>query len=114
MQPQLQPRARLPVEEVEETVTDIEQRLRDNVIRLDDRRPHKAAYVVCMSCAKDWVSVSPAKTKLLECPACGKPKGEPVQINSIEWFTRFMSGKNRAQKTLVLLNAKRMSDEGLI
>lgn len=34
----------------------------DNVINLDDHRPHMTAYVACLDCAKDWIAVAPADT----------------------------------------------------
>lgn len=82
----------------------------NNVINLDDHRPHEAHYVACMACGKDWVAVAPAGVTNLECPECGKMEGEPVKINDIDWFTRFMvdNESQRLRRTMVCLNAKRM------
>ena len=80
----------------------------ENIVNLDDHRPHKAQYVACMDCAKDWAAVFPATVQRLECPACGKMAGEPVRIHDMAWFRRFMQGDNLPQRTLVCLNAKRM------
>lgn len=79
-----------------------------NVINLDDHRPHSAQYVACMECAHDWVAVAPKGTEALECPSCGAMAGEPVAIRNVEWFKRFMSGKDQPKRTLVCLNANRM------
>lgn len=84
----------------------------DNVIRLDEHRPHEARYVACMKCAHDWVAVFPVGVPVLECSACGEMAGEPVAYNDLKWFRRFidfkMDEKEQMKRTLVLLNAKRM------
>lgn len=81
----------------------------DKVIALDDHRPHTATYVACMACAADWVAVSPVSAKVpLECPKCGAMEGEAVQPHSLDWFNRFMAGKDQKRRTMVLLNANRM------
>ena len=82
-----------------------------NVVALDDFRPHDAQYVVCMDCAHDWIAVSPTTVTEFECPGCGAMSGEVVQPHNLEWFKRFMAGKNTNRRTLVLLNAKRMETE---
>lgn len=79
-----------------------------DIIDLSDFRAHSATYVACMSCAKDWVAVAPVGVAALECPSCGKMEGEQVQIHDIDWFNRFMSGKNQKRRTMVCLNANRM------
>lgn len=81
----------------------------DNVMSLDERRPHASAYVACMQCARDWVAVFPPSAVPLECPSCGDLAGEPVDHQDIDWFKRFMAGKNKDKRTLVLLNAARMA-----
>jgi len=81
----------------------------DRVTVLDDYRPHATAYVACMKCAHDWVAVFPPSAVRLECASCGAMAGEPVDHQNVEWFKRFMAGKDRDKRTLVLLNAARMA-----
>lgn len=83
----------------------------DNIVSLDDHRPHDARYVVCMRCVHDWTAVFPVGVNRLECPKCRKLWGEPVQYENVDWFSRFMSGKNRKRRTWVLLNEQRMRVE---
>lgn len=84
----------------------------DNVINLDDHRPHEAQYVVCIRCAHDWVAVFPANIVGLECSECGEMSGEPVNYHDGDWFNKFMgaskNNKDQMKRTMVLLNAKRM------
>lgn len=83
-----------------------------DIIDMTDRLPHGAHYVVCMSCAHDWAAVVPSRASWpLECGQCGKMKGEQVNFSDVDWFKRFMSGRNKQKRTLVLLNAKRMAWE---
>ena len=79
-----------------------------NIIALSDHRPHDAQYVACMDCAHDWVAVFPVNATALECSECGAMAGEPVQPTNLEWFRRFMAGKDQRRRTLVLLNAQRI------
>lgn len=79
-----------------------------NVVSLDDHRPHKAQYVACMDCGKDWVAVFPATAQRLECPSCRAMAGEPVQIHDPDWIGRFMREPNIKQRTMVCINAKHM------
>ena len=46
----------------------------DNVVYLDDYRPHAVGEVMCARCYYRWISVYPAHTLLkdFECPNCGK------------------------------------------
>jgi predicted RNA-binding Zn-ribbon protein involved in translation (DUF1610 family) len=76
-----------------------------NVANIADHRPHEAKIVVCMSCAKDWVAVSPAGVKALQCPKCGEMQGEEVNTSDPVWFNRFMSGPDTNKRTLVMINA---------
>jgi anthranilate phosphoribosyltransferase len=80
-----------------------------DIVSLDDYRPHDAAYVACMKCAHDWVAVFPPPAVPLECPSCAAMAGEPVDHQNVEWFKRFMAGKDREKRTLILLNAARMA-----
>jgi len=79
----------------------------ENIIQLSDHRPHDAQYVACMNCAHDWVAVFPINTPALQCPKCGEMQGEEVNTSDPVWFNRFMSGKDRHRRTLVMINAGR-------
>ena len=84
----------------------------DNIISLDDYRPHMTAYVACLECAKDWIAVAPADTLHFECPVCAKLSGVVVEPASPEFLNAFFRGvrgkKENMKRTMVLLNAKRM------
>jgi hypothetical protein len=88
----------------------------DNVIRLDDHRPHVTAYVACLECGKDWIAVAPAGTLHFECPECAKLSGVVVNPACPEFLNAFFRGvtrkKENAKRTMVVLNAQRMIDEG--
>lgn len=89
----------------------------DNVVNLDDHRPHMTAYVACLECGKDWVAVAPADTVIFRCPDCGELSGAVVDPSSAEFINLFMrpakSKAARHKRTMVVLNAKRMIDEGV-
>ena len=88
----------------------------DNVINLDDHRPHMSAYVACLKCAKDWFAVAPADTVHFECPACSKLSGVVVEPASPEFLNAFFRGvkrkKEKTKRTMVVLNAQRMIEGG--
>ena len=89
----------------------------DNIVILDDRRPHKTGYAACMECGADWIAVVPEGVTLLECFKCDAVAGEMVRIKDADWFIRYMHGglspEDRAHRTLVVLNALRMDSEGV-
>jgi hypothetical protein len=41
----------------------------DNIVNLDDHRPHKATYVACLVCGHDWVAVAPVRHAALPMPS---------------------------------------------
>ena len=88
----------------------------DNIIILDEHRPHMSAYVACLDCGKDWIAVAPADTVHFECPACSKLSGVVVEPSSPEFLNVFFRGvtrkKENTRRTMVVLNAQRMIDEG--
>jgi len=88
----------------------------DNIINLDDHRPHLTAYVACLECAKDWIAVAPADTVIFRCPDCDTLSGAVVDPSSVGFINAFMRpAKRKAEKqkrTMVVLNAQRMIDEG--
>jgi hypothetical protein len=88
----------------------------DNTINLDDHRPHVTAYVACLDCGKDWMAVAPAGTVHFECPVCAKLSGVVVEPASTEFLNAFFRGvrgkKANIKRTMVVLNAQRMIDEG--
>ena len=88
----------------------------DNIISLDEHRPHMSAYVACLECGKDWIAVAPADTVHFECPVCSKLSGVVVEPSSPEFLNAFFRGvtrkKENTRRTMVVLNAKRMIDEG--
>lgn len=82
-----------------------------DVVDITERLPHGAYYVACMICAYDWVAVVPAIASWpIECPECGKMKGEKISYSDLEWFKRFMNGPDHNKRAMVLLNAKRIED----
>lgn len=88
----------------------------DNIITLDDHRPHQSSYVACLECAKDWFAVAPADTVHFQCPKCRKLSGVVVDPSCPNFLNAFMRpAKTKSQNTkrmLVVLNAHRMIDGG--
>jgi hypothetical protein len=88
----------------------------NNIVNLDDHRPHGAAYVACLDCGKDWIAVAPADTLHFECPACAKLSGVVVDPSSPEFINTYMRpAKTKAarhKRTMVVLNAQHMIDAG--
>ena len=88
----------------------------DNIVNLDDHRPHMTAYVACLDCAKDWIAVAPADTVIFRCFNCDKLSGVVVDPSSAEFINDFMRHAKtkaaRLKRTMVVLNAKRMIDAG--
>ena len=88
----------------------------NNIVNLDDHRPHVAAYVACLDCGKDWIAAAPADTLHFQCPACAKLSGVLVDPSSPEFINTFMRpAKTKAarhKRTMVVLNAQRMINEG--
>ena len=84
----------------------------DNVINLDDRRPHQSTYVACLVCGKDWLAVAPADVVHFECPVCRVLCGVEVKPASVDFLNAFFRGvkskKEQTKRTMVVLNAKRM------
>jgi hypothetical protein len=87
----------------------------DNIVNLDDHRPHQATYVACLVCGHDWVAVAPADTLHFRCPSCQKMGGIAVEPDSPEFLNSYFKGvrgkKENMRRTMVVLNAKRMMDE---
>jgi len=82
------------------------------VLKLDDHRPHDAAYFACIKCGKDWVAVVPsAHHGPLECPKCGAMAGEAVNGKDQDFFKRYTGAakgrKDRDHRTMVLINEAR-------
>lgn len=48
------------------------------ILDIDKLRPHRAGMVDCVSCGHTWVAVIPVSdmAPALECPSCGKMKGQ--------------------------------------
>jgi predicted RNA-binding Zn-ribbon protein involved in translation (DUF1610 family) len=90
----------------------------DNIINLDDHRPHQTSYVACFECGKDWVAVAPVDTVHFQCPDCLKLSAMIVEPHSADFINAFMRPakrkEDRQKRTMVVLNAARMIDEGLI
>jgi len=88
----------------------------DNIVTLNDYRPHITAYVACLECGKDWFAVAPADTVASECPSCAKLAGVFVDPSNAEFINAFMrpakQKADRQKRTMVVLNAQRMIDEG--
>jgi len=88
----------------------------DNITNIADYFPHLSAYVACLDCGADWFAVAPADTKHFQCPKCQALSGVVVDPSSADFINIFMRpAKNNAEtyrRTLVVLNAKRMIDDG--
>ena len=92
--------------------------MNDNVVKLDDHRPHQATYVACLACGKDWVAVAPSETLHFQCLICNTLSGVKVEPQNVDFFNAFMKPvkikEDRNKRTMVILNAERMIREGLI
>ena len=44
----------------------------EDIIELDDYRPHVVAEMKCSHCDKEWVAVAPSDVEKLQCPKCYK------------------------------------------
>ncbi len=64
----------------------------DNIVNLDDRRPHQATYVACLVCGHDWVAVAPTGTLHFQCPSCQKMGGIAVEPDSPEFLNSYFKG----------------------
>ena len=88
----------------------------DNIINLNDRRPHVGKYVACMDCGHDWATEAPDGTTSFECPSCGSMSGVVVDPNDAEFFKDFMGradgNAHLNRRMAVLINAKNMIDSG--
>jgi len=61
----------------------------DNVVSLDDKRPHLGDDAICGSCKHEWNALAPVGTKELECPECSTMKGKFILFTGPrdEFFT---------------------------
>jgi hypothetical protein len=88
----------------------------DNIISLDDHRPHRTTYVACLQCGKDWIAVAPADTLHFQCPYCLILSGLGVEPLSAEFVNTFMRpAKRKAERdkrAKVLLKALTLIAEG--
>ena len=88
----------------------------DNIINLNDRRPHVSKYVACMDCGRDWATDAPVGTTAFKCTSCGSMSGVVVDPNDAEFFKDFMGradgNAHWNRRMAVLINAKRMIDNG--
>jgi hypothetical protein len=89
----------------------------DNIVNLDDHRPHQATYVACLVCGHDWVAVAPSDTLHFQCPACQKMSGIAVEPYNPEFLKAYFKGirnkKENMRRTMVVLNAKRLIEAAL-
>lgn len=53
----------------------------DNIVSLNERRPHVEGRARCMHCEHEWDAVAPVGTTRLTCEACGLKQG--AFINAI-------------------------------
>ncbi len=87
----------------------------DNIVNLDDHRPHQSSYVACLDCGKDWVAEASVDTLHFQCPDCLKLSGVVVDPASTEFLNAFFRGvkgkKENTKRTLVVLNAARMKGD---
>ena len=87
-----------------------------NIVSIDDHRPHQTSYVACFDCGKDWIAIAPANTMQFECQKCAKLSGAVVDPSSAEFINDYMrpakTKAERHKRTMVVLNAQRMIDEG--
>ena len=88
----------------------------DNIINLNDRRPHVSKYVACMDCGLDWATDAPVGTTAFKCTSCGSMSGVVVDPHDGEFFKDFMGRADGNgpwnRRMAVLINAKKMIDKG--
>ena len=47
----------------------------NNVVNIEDHRPHISGEAVCTACASRWQAAAPVGVWRLECPGCGTENG---------------------------------------
>ena len=89
----------------------------DNIVNIDDHRPHQVTYVACLVCGHDWVAVAPTDTLHFQCPSCQKMGGIAVEPDNPEFINAYFKGirnkKENMRRTMVVLNAKRLIEAAL-
>jgi hypothetical protein len=90
----------------------------DNIVSLNDYRPHQSTYVACLDCGTDWVAVAPADVLHFECPKCNTLSGVKVNPADQDFMNAFMRPAkrkaDRTQRTMVVINAMHLMQKGLI
>tara|TARA_R110000823_G_C15523854_1_gene455942 strand:- start:203 stop:481 length:279 start_codon:yes stop_codon:yes gene_type:complete len=90
----------------------------NNIVNLNDYRPHQESYVACLDCGKDWVAVAPADVLHFECPKCNTLSGVKVNPSDQDFMNAFMHPAKRkaniTQRTMVVINAMHLMQKGLI
>ena len=47
----------------------------NNLVRLDDYRPHRQGQAICGACVHEWQAVAPVAVTTLQCPTCKQMAG---------------------------------------
>ena len=61
--------------------------MNDNIVSLDENRPHAAGPVVCGRCQHSWVAVRPVGVIWCECPKCGAMFGASFMMHMAAFET---------------------------
>jgi len=61
--------------------------MNDNIINLEEQRPHVVQEVVCLKCLNRWIAVAPEKLllKQYECKKCGQ--GFVIKTGEVNGFS---------------------------
>ena len=54
--------------------------MNDNLVNLDEHRPHLEGRALCLECKHTWQAVAPVGTLTLECPKCHLHKGTMTHL----------------------------------
>lgn len=61
----------------------------NNVVSLQERKPHMAGEAKCLACTHEWIAVAPIGSYVLVCPSCSLEKGVFKRLcgpeNDIVW-----------------------------
>lgn len=47
----------------------------ENVVNLDEHRPHTTGTAICLACRHEWEAVAPIGVEWLQCPQCLLTRG---------------------------------------
>ena len=82
-----------------ETLERIIKNMDNNIINLDDKRPHKTDSVICLSCLHDWQAVYLENTDInnLECPNCKNQNSIEFNLITARKIIKFLFKQNHIE-----------------